>query len=69
MSTGDWLVLGIYLAGFSHHWFAMRAEAKTRDHLAGICKRNEVLAEALALAKYGAVDEAVDLLKNSEWTP
>lgn len=62
----DWMTwavpLGLYAASFLHHGWAWRRHAKTADLEASQQKRLEMFREVCALLRYGAREEALELL-------
>lgn len=58
-----WAVpLALYGMSFWHHAAAWRREERAASHAARQQKQYEMVREAIALAKYGAVEEAHELL-------
>jgi len=62
----DWLLpLGLYVGSCVNLWFSMRAADRERRHAADKRCVAALLTEAVALAKYGASDEAAELVSRA----
>lgn len=57
-----WIPLALYAFGIMHHAFAWRSETRLRELACLHHRKLEMLQEAIALAKYGAISEAHDMV-------
>lgn len=62
-TTSMWLALGLYLLGLGHHVLACRCERRSRQLIDRNERCNAAFAEAMALVRYGAHAEAIELLQ------
>lgn len=66
MTVFGWIALGCYLLGIGLYlwiegWFGVRRQREVAAMLDEVRRCNDELAEALALAEYGAVEEAAEV--------
>jgi hypothetical protein len=66
MFGADWILpAGLWLLALSHHVLAIRAQELFNEKQSLLQRQLEMLREAIALAKYGAKEEAEQVINDA----